>query len=214
MITAPPSSSRLENPRRRSVANETKQNETDKGREEIEAAEEKVLFPDTHRKEIVFCGKEISLRPLPLKWARQLNRAFDKARKYLQEDAKDDDCADEEAANAFLSAAVALCDFYRLGLDRAAIEAAATLPEIMDFCEDQAALQKENDFLLWRLRGHMRATNVAMRFRGEMLAKLANLQLPAAATEIFQSLPSSPALPKPGEDLTLLSAGIPADKSD
>ena len=77
--------------------------ETAKGREEIEAAEEKVLFPDTHRREIVFCAKEVSLRPLPLTWARQLNRAFDKARKYLQEDAKDDDCADEEAANAYLS---------------------------------------------------------------------------------------------------------------
>lgn len=180
-----------------------------KSREEIAEMAEKVIFPDTDRKETTFLGVSVSLRPLPLKWSKMLSRAFDKARKNFAEGAPDDAGADEETANAFLDAAAAVCDFYRIGKDRAAIEAEAGLPQIMVFCNEAAAICRDNDFLLWRLRGASEVIALTLLKRQADLMQMRKAIEQVLATETIPNGSSSPASLKPMEDLTESSSDTP-----
>ena len=180
-----------------------------KGREEFADKAERVLFPETDTKEVTFLGKSVSLRPLPIKWAKMLNRAFDKAWKRFGEDAVDTDDGDEEITNAFLVATTALCEFYRLGLTREQIEEQADVPEMIAFCTSAAARCKENDFLLWRLRGASEVIALTALKRQRDLAQMRAAILEADAT--IPSGSSSPVSQKPTEDSTELSSDTPTD---
>lgn len=46
---------------------------------EIEDAEQKVLFPETHIKEVTFLGKRLELKPLPISMSKKLRSLFKKA---------------------------------------------------------------------------------------------------------------------------------------
>jgi len=164
-----------------------------KGREEFEAKADKVLYPDTHRKDACLLGKTISLRPLPIKYAKQINFLLEQMTAEAP-DAKDGGAREDDLLIAKLCrAASIIATYHGEEFTPGQIEDGAGCSEIMAFCEAQVALNGENDFLLWRLRGVFQLLQRALVEKDRLIAD---------ATDLFQPLLSSEVSQKPGEGLS------------
>lgn len=188
---------------------------TDEGRKDTPAdlpadAERKALFPETHRKSAQLLGKEVSLRPLPISWAKRIKAILDEANALITDAEQDADVSDELLA-CHLRAAALLGDFYGTfdaGLSdeakAAAVADAMAAPEVLGLISAQLNLNGENDFLLNGSRWHIALLNEGGRRTS------ATIETAIQAIRAFPSLQSSPPSPSPTADSPTSPEIIPA----
>lgn len=119
----------------------------------------KALFPDTHTDEVMVLGESRTLRPLPIKYARQLHSILQPITAKIQKESvaepekRSNVNVDLELLDACLKAALILCKFYEWDdLTEKLKEELVEFDEVQALLVQQAALQKANDFLLTPLR--------------------------------------------------------------
>lgn len=122
----------------------------------------KVLFPDTHTDKVTLLGKERTLKPVPVKIARQINAATVAiANRINAAFAGDGSIAedqlnkplDEPVTTALMTVTKVLADYYEwLDVKFAAESEDLTLTEVQALAVTQVRLNENNDFLLSPLR--------------------------------------------------------------
>jgi len=129
--------------------------------EDERAALSKVLFPDTDVREIVILDKPRKLRPLPIKWSKQIHALVkpfqDQVGRAIQDQiakkADAEDVNEEHILKVLFDIADVLVTYYQWEDVKAALEEEEiTLGEVQDLVVRQTTLQADNDFLLTGLR--------------------------------------------------------------
>lgn len=128
----------------------------------------KALFPDTHTDKVKVLDKERVLRPLPLKYSREINARLKPFHEKITGAFKgqDVDVEEQELADDLVSVALILAARYNFEDVVAALqEEELTVDEIQAFVVTQVNLQQKNDFLLTPLRflvGLLQRREIAM----------------------------------------------------
>jgi len=128
----------------------------------------KALFPDTHTEKVMVLGKERTLKPLPLKFSREINarlKPFNDKLKQAQQGG-DAETTEQELADDLVAVAEILAKRYDFEDVVAGLkEEELTVDEIQAFVVTQVNLQQKNDFLLTPLRflvGLLQRREIAM----------------------------------------------------
>ena len=137
---------------------------TPEQREQLSAS----LFPDTHTDKVMVLGKERLLRPLPIKYSKQINVLLSSFQKMVA--ASQSGVAAEAIEIDLLTHVVGVCGvlakFYEWEDVQAALdEEEMQLKELQSLIVHQVHLQEMNDFLLMPLRvlvGVMQQSEIAM----------------------------------------------------
>jgi hypothetical protein len=113
----------------------------------------KALFPDTHTEKVTVCGKDRTLRPLTIKYSRQLNVKLQGFQDKVAEGEDSSKVVDIDLLDTVLEAVNVLCTFYEWEdvLQKVADED-CELTELQGLLVQQVNLQDMNDFLLMPLR--------------------------------------------------------------
>lgn len=111
------------------------------------------LFPETHTDQVTVCGKERKIRPLTVKYSRQLNVKLQAFQDLVQESKDDTKVVDVDLLDTILEAVVVLATFYEWeDVKQKVADEDCYLPELQTLLVQQANLQDMNDFLLMPLR--------------------------------------------------------------
>ena len=133
--------------------------------EEEQALLSKALFPSTHTDKVTFCGEERTLRPLTIKWSKQIHILLepfhqDVAASGVKEGETDLSKVQEQVDKSELdllemltSVARVLVTFYKWeGVAEKIADEDIYQEELQDLVNCQLRLQGSNDFLLMGLR--------------------------------------------------------------
>lgn len=113
----------------------------------------KALFPQTHTGKVTVLGKERTLRPLTIKYARQLNAHLQAFQDKVSEGADEEKVVDLDLLDTVLSACTVIAQFYGWeDVLKAVEEEDCELTEMQGLVVAQTNLQDSNDFLLMGLR--------------------------------------------------------------
>jgi hypothetical protein len=115
----------------------------------------KVLFPDTHTEKITVGGKERTLRPLTVKFARRVHTAVLPFTKKAEEASQSEAAftLDDDTVSILYDAAKILSEYYGWDdIPKLIEEEDILLGDLQSLVVQQQALQGENDFLLVPLR--------------------------------------------------------------
>jgi len=126
-------------------------------KEKVEEVTDKVLFPETHIKKANISDKEISLRPLPISYAKQISKDLGTVRRMIIESGNEGgktlpDDYDLQLIDALVRSVKTICDFYGLGLNEEKLSVNCSTNELLKFVELQVEVNSDNDFLLLPLR--------------------------------------------------------------
>jgi len=127
--------------------------------EEQNALLSKALFPDTHTTEIEAVGKTRTLRPLTIKFSRQIHSELQPMRNKIAEGIRNKDGTtvdvDQETLDSLKKVCMVLCEFYGDSWNdiKVAIETEdIDIYELQLMAMTQQYVQGANDFLLLPLR--------------------------------------------------------------
>ena len=133
--------------------------------EEQQALLSKALFPSTHTDRVTFCGKERTLRPLTIKWSKQIHILLEPfhqsvASSGVREGETDLSKVQDEVDKSELDLLEMLTDVARVlvtfykwaGVEEKIDEEDILQEELQDLVNCQLRLQRSNDFLLMGLR--------------------------------------------------------------
>lgn len=128
----------------------------------------KALFPDTHTDKVEILGIERVLKPVPLKYSREINarlQAFNDNLKAAQGGAEVN-VSEDQLANDLVGCATILAKRYGFeDIVTGLAEEELTVDEVQAFVVTQVNLQQKNDFLLTPLRflvGLLQRREIAM----------------------------------------------------
>lgn len=127
----------------------------------------KALFPDSHTDTVELLGLKRTLRPLPVKYAKQLFELFFPFTKALDESTKGTPqestmSLDGPILTAMFKQAEILAKYYKWDdVLKAAQEEELTLTELQSLSSVQSELNRSNDFLLGPLRIAIRLMQIA-----------------------------------------------------
>jgi hypothetical protein len=162
--------------------------------EEETQALSKALFPDSHTAEVTLLGKKRDLRPLPLKYARQLNTAIKPYSEAFQNALMSNATIklDEEVLEVLQKSAVILADYYNWEDVKVAVpEDGLSLSELQALASTQTQLNGVNDFLLSPLRVCIRTMQVFevanIRYHTLLISRFSRKNGNAASTNSSQS---------------------------
>lgn len=127
----------------------------------------KVLFPDSHTDTFDVLGKTRTLRPLPIKYSRQVNEVLSVFQAKLDQGLNSSEVTDINLLDSLLSVVDKLCDFYKWEDIKEELDDGEVLQvtDLQRIVVNQVALQEANDFLLMPLRvlvGMMRHVEIEM----------------------------------------------------
>lgn len=109
----------------------------------------KVLFPDTHTNEITVGGKKRTLRPLPVKWTRQVSHILQEFNQKTS-GSEDEVASDLNMLDALIKVVRILAEYYKWD-DLLDDPESLNIGEIQSLVYTQTELNGANDFLLSRL---------------------------------------------------------------
>ncbi len=113
----------------------------------------KALFPETHTAKVTLCDKERMLRPLPVKFSRQINVKLSQFQKLVAEGQSDTKVVDIDLLDTMLETCTVLATFYEWeDVLEKIVEEEIYMPELQELLVQQTYLQDTNDFLLMPLR--------------------------------------------------------------
>ena len=124
----------------------------------VEQAQELVLVPELHTTDVKICGKSVSLRPLPISYAKKWSKKF---RDVLKLSTSPDEVerrkwvedADELICDAMCECVVMLKDYYEIpAISMEKIQETMTINDVKTVVKAQAKLNEDDDFLLMPLR--------------------------------------------------------------
>lgn len=149
----------------------------------------KVLFPDTHVEEVILLDLPRKIKPIPVKFSRQifalLKPISEKIGKSVQEQDKQEFDSTDEITKSLFQVANILADFYKWeDVKQAAAQELLSLSEVQTLAYAQQEVNGSNDFLLGPLRLIIRVQQVhetlAARFQSLLTGQLFAKPLPAA----------------------------------
>jgi hypothetical protein len=119
----------------------------------IQKAENRVLFPDSHGVKAKFCGEEITLRPLPIKYAKVIQTHMQNILGMPGGTPEEQEVwkkkANEIIIDAFTECLIAMGEFYKKpGITRETIEETMSTTEIKAVIIAQSQINEDSDFLL------------------------------------------------------------------
>jgi len=121
--------------------------------EEQQSQLSKALFPSTHTEKVTLMGKERTLRPLTIKFGRQLNVVLQSFQSKIAASADDNVVVDIDLLDIVIDAVRVLATYYEWDDVKEALDAEdCLLPDLQGVVVQQIALQEANDFLLMPLR--------------------------------------------------------------
>lgn len=167
-------------------------------------AEERILFPEGKVLKASLCGETVELRPLPIKWAKQLSaRLSDVIKQFGEEDKKKlkafQEKADIEIVDALLDCMVIMAQFYELeDVERESIEKVMSVTEVKALVLAQAQINEDDDFLLMPLQAIIGVLSQAT-------SKAQEVRETGDSSLLEPNLSSTQQLPKSGELVSIPS---------
>ncbi len=156
----------------------------DEEKEKIAAAEEKVLFPETHTIDANFMEHKLKLRPLPISYARKINRLLSDLQDMLSTAAKSSDDkevqktlkhADIQAADGLMDSVIIILSFYKIDATRVMLEEKVSTQELVALAHLQTTINGSNDFLLQPLRTIIAIASASGEIMAQVRSSLSTL---------------------------------------
>lgn len=118
----------------------------------LQKAEDRVLFPDSSSVKAKICGRDITLRPLPIYYAKKVGNRIQNLVNLINGNEEDREKwrkgANDLVADAFVECLVDICSFYEEDITGDMIQKSMTTAEVKAVIIAQAQLNEESDFLL------------------------------------------------------------------